>query len=67
MFKVSTVDDYSLHRVLLTGNIFPLLQENQKTIAEITDRAGAPNLTTVEELDESGLSEVSIWKERNYK
>ncbi|XP_072196299.1 DPY30 domain-containing protein 1 isoform X2 [Excalfactoria chinensis] len=34
-------------------------QEDEKTIAELTDRAGAPNLTRVEELDESGLSEIA--------
>ncbi|XP_063194418.1 DPY30 domain-containing protein 1-like [Chroicocephalus ridibundus] len=32
-------------------------EENEKTIAELTDRPGAPNLTRVEELDESGQSE----------
>ncbi|OXB68066.1 hypothetical protein ASZ78_003307 [Callipepla squamata] len=42
-------------------------QKSEKTIAELTDKAGAPNLTRVEELDESGLSEVSVWKERHYK
>uniref|UniRef100_A0A8C9FKC6 DPY30 domain-containing protein 1 n=1 Tax=Pavo cristatus TaxID=9049 RepID=A0A8C9FKC6_PAVCR len=41
--------------------------ENEKTIAELTDRTGAPNLTRVQELDESGLSEVSVWKDRYYK
>ncbi|XP_072196297.1 DPY30 domain-containing protein 1 isoform X1 [Excalfactoria chinensis] len=34
-------------------------EEDEKTIAELTDRAGAPNLTRVEELDESGLSEIA--------
>uniref|UniRef100_A0A8C9FIB6 DPY30 domain-containing protein 1 n=1 Tax=Pavo cristatus TaxID=9049 RepID=A0A8C9FIB6_PAVCR len=34
-------------------------EENEKTIAELTDRTGAPNLTRVQELDESGLSEVT--------
>lgn len=33
-------------------------------IAELTDRPGAPNLTTVEELDENGQFEVSILKEQ---
>ncbi|XP_025972610.1 DPY30 domain-containing protein 1 isoform X1 [Dromaius novaehollandiae] len=32
-------------------------QEQEKTIAELTDRFGAPNLTRVEELDENGQSE----------
>ncbi|KAM6347735.1 DPY30 domain-containing protein 1-like isoform 1-T1 [Alca torda] len=32
-------------------------EENEKTIAELTDRPGAPNLTRVEEVDESGQSE----------
>ncbi|KAM6306358.1 DPY30 domain-containing protein 1-like [Aegotheles albertisi] len=32
-------------------------EENEKTIAELTDRPGAPNLTRVEELDESGQLE----------
>ncbi|XP_035185706.1 DPY30 domain-containing protein 1 isoform X2 [Oxyura jamaicensis] len=32
-------------------------EESEKTIAELTDRPGAPNLTTVEELDESGQLE----------
>ncbi|XP_075010454.1 DPY30 domain-containing protein 1 isoform X2 [Calonectris borealis] len=32
-------------------------QENEKTIAELTDRPGAPNLTRVEELDENGQFE----------
>ncbi|XP_062435965.1 DPY30 domain-containing protein 1 isoform X4 [Rhea pennata] len=32
-------------------------QGQEKTIAELTDRFGAPNLTRVEELDESGQSE----------
>ncbi|XP_075614806.1 DPY30 domain-containing protein 1 isoform X1 [Balearica regulorum gibbericeps] len=32
-------------------------EENGKTIAELTDRPGAPNLTTVEELDENGQFE----------
>uniref|UniRef100_A0A803Y980 DPY30 domain-containing protein 1 n=1 Tax=Meleagris gallopavo TaxID=9103 RepID=A0A803Y980_MELGA len=44
--------------ILITENIFPLPQENEKTIAELTDRAGAPNLSRVEELDENGLPEV---------
>uniref|UniRef100_A0A803Y3V9 DPY30 domain-containing protein 1 n=1 Tax=Meleagris gallopavo TaxID=9103 RepID=A0A803Y3V9_MELGA len=35
-------------------------EENEKTIAELTDRAGAPNLSRVEELDENGLPEVSV-------
>nr|XP_009686344.1 PREDICTED: DPY30 domain-containing protein 1 isoform X3 [Struthio camelus australis] len=36
-------------------------QEGQeKTIAELTDRFGAPNLTRVEELDENGQSEVDF-------
>ncbi|XP_021253661.1 DPY30 domain-containing protein 1 isoform X6 [Numida meleagris] len=34
-------------------------EENEKTIAELTDRAGAPDLTRVEEQDESGLSEIA--------
>ncbi|XP_075279095.1 DPY30 domain-containing protein 1 [Opisthocomus hoazin] len=29
-------------------------EENEKTIAELTDRPGAPNLARVEELDENG-------------
>lgn len=33
-------------------------------IAELTDRPGVPNLTTVEELDENGQFEVSILKEQ---
>ncbi|XP_015721573.1 DPY30 domain-containing protein 1 isoform X1 [Coturnix japonica] len=41
-------------------------EEDEKTIAELTDRAGAPNLPTVEEVDESGVSEVSVWKEKGY-
>ncbi|XP_064320929.1 DPY30 domain-containing protein 1 [Phalacrocorax carbo] len=32
-------------------------EENEKTIAELTDRPGAPNLTRVEELDENGQFE----------
>ncbi|KAM9273443.1 DPY30 domain-containing protein 1-like [Morus bassanus] len=32
-------------------------EENAKTIAELTDRPGAPNLTRVEELDENGQLE----------
>ncbi|XP_009466411.1 PREDICTED: DPY30 domain-containing protein 1 [Nipponia nippon] len=32
-------------------------EENEKTIAELTDRPGAPNLTRVEELDEDGQFE----------
>ncbi|XP_010566233.1 DPY30 domain-containing protein 1 [Haliaeetus albicilla] len=32
-------------------------EENEKTIAELTDRLGAPNLTRVEELDENGQFE----------
>ncbi|XP_009882880.1 PREDICTED: DPY30 domain-containing protein 1 [Charadrius vociferus] len=32
-------------------------EENGKTIAELTDRPGAPNLTRVEELDENGQFE----------
>ncbi|XP_013808885.1 DPY30 domain-containing protein 1 isoform X2 [Apteryx mantelli] len=32
-------------------------QGQEKTIAELTDRFGAPNLTRVEELDENGQSE----------
>ncbi|KAM6130369.1 DPY30 domain-containing protein 1 [Phoenicopterus ruber ruber] len=32
-------------------------EENEKTTAELTDRPGAPNLTTVEELDENGQFE----------
>ncbi|KAK4821125.1 hypothetical protein QYF61_013511 [Mycteria americana] len=35
-------------------------EENEKTIAELTDRPGAPNLTRVEELDENGQFEVSV-------
>lgn len=31
-----------------------------KTLAEISDRYGAPNLSRVEELDEPALSDVSI-------
>ncbi|XP_035185701.1 DPY30 domain-containing protein 1 isoform X1 [Oxyura jamaicensis] len=34
-------------------------EESEKTIAELTDRPGAPNLTTVEELDESGQLETA--------
>ncbi|XP_015721576.1 DPY30 domain-containing protein 1 isoform X3 [Coturnix japonica] len=34
-------------------------EEDEKTIAELTDRAGAPNLPTVEEVDESGVSETA--------
>ncbi|XP_010285061.1 PREDICTED: DPY30 domain-containing protein 1-like [Phaethon lepturus] len=33
-------------------------EENEKTIAELTDRPGAPNLTRVEELDENGQFET---------
>ncbi|OPJ84633.1 DPY30 domain-containing protein 1 [Patagioenas fasciata monilis] len=32
-------------------------EENEEMIAELTDRPGAPNLTTVEELDENGQFE----------
>ncbi|XP_068255882.1 DPY30 domain-containing protein 1 [Nyctibius grandis] len=32
-------------------------EENEKTIAELTDRPGVPNLTRVEELDENGQFE----------
>uniref|UniRef100_A0A8B9NA18 DPY30 domain-containing protein 1 n=1 Tax=Accipiter nisus TaxID=211598 RepID=A0A8B9NA18_9AVES len=32
-------------------------EENEKTIAELTDRLGAPNLTRVEEIDENGQFE----------
>ncbi|XP_050755326.1 DPY30 domain-containing protein 1 [Gymnogyps californianus] len=32
-------------------------EENEKTIAELTDRPGAPHLTRVEELDENGQFE----------
>ncbi|XP_059677268.1 DPY30 domain-containing protein 1 [Gavia stellata] len=32
-------------------------EQNEKTIAELTDRPGAPNLTRVEELDENGQFE----------
>uniref|UniRef100_A0A8C7EHD6 DPY30 domain-containing protein 1 n=1 Tax=Nothoprocta perdicaria TaxID=30464 RepID=A0A8C7EHD6_NOTPE len=35
-------------------------EEQEKTIAELTDRFGAPNLTRVEELDENGQYDVSI-------
>lgn len=34
--------------------------EAAKTLAEISDRYGAPNLSRVEELDEPVLSDVSI-------
>ncbi|KAM9188412.1 DPY30 domain-containing protein 1 isoform 1-T2 [Mergus octosetaceus] len=34
-------------------------EEAEKTIAELTDRPGAPNLTTVEELDEGGQFETA--------
>ncbi|EHB16441.1 DPY30 domain-containing protein 1 [Heterocephalus glaber] len=35
-------------------------QESGKTLAEISDRYGAPNLSRVEEVDEPMLSDVSI-------
>ncbi|XP_009485319.1 DPY30 domain-containing protein 1 [Pelecanus crispus] len=35
-------------------------EEKEKTIAELTDRPGAPNLARVEELDENGQFEVSV-------
>lgn len=34
--------------------------DSGKTLAEISDRYGAPNLSRVEELDEPMLSDVSI-------
>ncbi|XP_068544009.1 DPY30 domain-containing protein 1 [Anas acuta] len=34
-------------------------EETEKTIAELTDRMGAPNLTAVEELDEGGQFETA--------
>ncbi|KAF3827676.1 hypothetical protein GH733_000911 [Mirounga leonina] len=36
--------------------------DSGKTLAEISDRYGAPNLSRVEELDEPILSDVSIFK-----
>nr|XP_035945696.1 DPY30 domain-containing protein 1 isoform X1 [Halichoerus grypus]XP_035945697.1 DPY30 domain-containing protein 1 isoform X1 [Halichoerus grypus]XP_035945699.1 DPY30 domain-containing protein 1 isoform X1 [Halichoerus grypus]XP_035945700.1 DPY30 domain-containing protein 1 isoform X1 [Halichoerus grypus] len=36
--------------------------DSGKTLAEISDRYGAPNLSRVEELDEPMLSDVSIFK-----
>ncbi|XP_061857855.1 DPY30 domain-containing protein 1 [Colius striatus] len=36
-------------------------QENEKTIAELTDRPGAPDLTRVEELDEEERFEDQTW------
>ncbi|XP_052533599.1 DPY30 domain-containing protein 1-like [Tympanuchus pallidicinctus] len=36
-----------------------LQQQDPKTTAELTDRAGAPNLSSAEELDENGLSEIA--------
>ncbi|MBZ3880522.1 DPY30 domain-containing protein 1 [Sciurus carolinensis] len=36
------------------------LLDTSKTLAEISDRYGAPNLSRVEELDETILSDVSI-------
>ncbi|XP_039728167.1 DPY30 domain-containing protein 1 isoform X1 [Pteropus medius] len=37
--------------------------DSGKTLAEISDRYGAPNLSRVEELDEPMLSDVSIFRE----
>lgn len=36
------------------------MMDSGKTLAEISDRYGAPNLSRVEELDEPMLSDVSI-------
>uniref|UniRef100_A0A8C3CNQ9 DPY30 domain-containing protein 1 n=1 Tax=Cairina moschata TaxID=8855 RepID=A0A8C3CNQ9_CAIMO len=58
--KLEEQHNYSLHGILLTANTFSLPQEIEKTIAELTDRLGAPNLTTVEELDEGGQFEVNL-------
>ncbi|XP_074686599.1 DPY30 domain-containing protein 1 [Strix aluco] len=39
---------------------------NEKMIAELTDRPGAPKLTRVEELDEKGQCEIS-WQKQDKK
>ncbi|XP_014795867.1 PREDICTED: DPY30 domain-containing protein 1-like [Calidris pugnax] len=45
------------HEQLELQNEDDKVLEKEKTIAELTDRLGAPNLTSVEEVDESGQSE----------
>ncbi|PKU38132.1 dpy30 domain-containing protein 1 [Limosa lapponica baueri] len=45
------------HEQLELQNKDDKMLEKEKTIAELTDRPGAPNLTRVEEVDESGQSE----------
>ncbi|XP_025043920.1 DPY30 domain-containing protein 1 isoform X1 [Pelodiscus sinensis] len=35
-------------------------EEKSRTLAELTDRFGAPNLTRVEEIDESGQSDAAL-------
>lgn len=41
-------------------------QENEKVVAELTERPVTPELTTAEELDENGEYEVRIWKEQGH-
>ncbi|XP_025898821.1 DPY30 domain-containing protein 1 isoform X2 [Nothoprocta perdicaria] len=52
--EVKMLEKMKEEELLIQQKLEEQRQEQEKTIAELTDRFGAPNLTRVEELDENG-------------